>query len=145
MTGADQRTDRRLDRGIMYLLVAAAALGVGLGLVVVPGFGAPASSPASQQLRLERSAPADGAQLAEAPAGLRLWFSSPPEPAVSLIRLAGPGGAVELGEVRKGEEDSLVVPVAGEMIPGTYRVTWRTSLGGGRPARGTFEFELLAR
>lgn len=112
-----------------------------LGMTVVVAASTRAAS--WQQLRLVRSSPEEGARLTTPPERIRLWFSAPPELAVSLIRVTGPAGVVELGELRTGDDDSLVAPVVGDLLPGEYRVTWRTSLGGGRPVRGTIDFSLL--
>jgi methionine-rich copper-binding protein CopC len=115
----------------------------GLGIVcLLVSLGGPVAA-APQQLRLVRSLPEEGARLTEPPGRLQLWFSGTPEPSVALVALSGPGGAIELGEPQPAEDDSLVVAVLGDMVPGDYRIIWRASIGGGRPSRGTVRFTIL--
>lgn len=102
----------------------------------------PADASPGMHLQLTRSAPADGATVSAAPEEIRLWFSQKPEHAVSMIRLQGPGGEVELGEVQAGDENTLFAALVGSLEPGDYTVHWRTSSGDGHPIRGSFAFTL---
>ncbi len=112
-------------------------------LLLLGATSAVSGTEAASHLRLTKSFPAKDAEMAGPVAEIRLWFSMPPEVAVSRIRLKRAGGdAVELGEVRRGEEDSLIAAVTGEMAPGTYEVSWLTSSGDGHPIRGSFAFTL---
>ena len=101
------------------------------------------SEAAASHLRLTKSAPAKDAALTAPAEEIRLWFSMPPELAVSRIRMTtAEGESVELAEVTRGEENSLVAAVVGDMMPGSYEVSWLTSSGDGHPIRGSFAFTL---
>jgi methionine-rich copper-binding protein CopC len=96
-------------------------------------------------LRLTKSAPAKDTAVETAPGEIRLWFSLQPEVAVSRIKLtAADGSEIALGKVEAAEENALVAMVEGEMAPGSYEVSWRTSSGDGHPITGTFTFEVGA-
>lgn len=125
-------TARTYGRAPALCIVALVATALAHASAAAPAF----------HLQLTRSSPADGAELTEPPAQIRLWFSETPEHAVSMIRLEGAGGEVELGEVRAGDEDSLIADVVGTVAAGDYTVTWRTSSGDGHPVRGSFTFAL---
>lgn len=115
-------------------------------LAVILAVGALASpAVALMHLELERSAPAADEQLAAAPEELRLWFSQKPEPAVSMIRVDGPAGAVELGDITAGAANDLAIALPASLPAGAYTVTWRTSSGDGHPIRGSFGFTVTGR
>lgn len=131
-------SDRRFRRPSARAVLA-------LAVLVFGGALAPAVDATSAwHLRLTRSSPSDGATLSAPPAEIRLWFSQTPEHAVSMIRLEGPAGAVALGDVSAGEEDSLWATVEETLAAGAYTVHWRTSSGDGHPIRGTFAFTVPA-
>lgn len=123
-----------------------------VGLLVI-GVSATAASPvvaiatdssAVVHLALEKSSPAEGAELREPPAEIRLWFTERPEASVSRISLEGPDGRVELGEVQAVDGDNAIVAeVLTALAPATYEVAWLTASGDGHPIRGTFEFSVV--
>lgn len=125
------------------LLPPLLALLVATALAVTPSAGPAHATPL--HLRLVRSSPAADVELAEAPAEIRLWFSEPPEVAVSMIRLEGPDGEVALEELKPGDEDTIAAAIEGALAPGEYTVRWRTSSGDGHPVRGTYVFALNGR
>lgn len=96
-------------------------------------------------LRLERSSPAADAEITEAPAEIRLYFSQEAELAVSRVTLEGPDGPVKLSALEAGVEHSLFARIEEDLAAGAYTVSWRTSSGDGHPIRGTFGFTLTAR
>jgi methionine-rich copper-binding protein CopC len=123
----------------------AAPVAVLVALVLAAAAPAGGTEAGAAHLRLTKSSPAKDAILTAPVAEIRLWFSLPPELAVSRIRVAAAGGQeVELGKVVGGDDDSLAAAVVGDMRPGTYEVTWRTSSGDGHPIRGSFTFTLAA-
>ncbi len=103
-----------------------------------------AASPAVPHLKLDRSSPASGADLTEAPAEIRLFFSEAPEVAVSRIALSWAEGEIDLGEIEAGPENSIAAKIQEQLVPGSYTVAWRTSSGDGHPIRGTFDFRVMA-
>jgi len=101
------------------------------------------SAPAG--IELVRSSPEAGSRLQSSPVEIRLWFSQSPEPTLSLVRLTGPGGRVDLPRPKAGDERDLTVHLPGALAPGSYRVDWRASGGDADPARGSFAFEVMGR
>lgn len=132
----------RVDR--MATCLALVALGVAVPAALGPCATALAG-PAAAQLQLTRSAPEADARLASAPAEVRLWFSARPELAVSMIRLAGPDGAIAVGELQAGTRNDLAAALPAGLGEGDYTVTWRTSSGDGNPIRGSFGFTVTGR
>jgi methionine-rich copper-binding protein CopC len=97
-------------------------------------------------LHLLKSAPAPNATMTAAPEAIRLWFSQPPELAVTSVKVTGPGSAaVALAPLAGGDSALVVAPVKGKMAAGAYTVTWRTMAKDGHVARGTFAFTVNAR
>jgi methionine-rich copper-binding protein CopC len=96
-------------------------------------------------LNVVRTSPANASTIAEAPARVQVWFSQQPAPRVSRLDLAGPAGAVPLGELQvDAKERSLAASVLGTLAPGRYEVTWRTAGDDGHVQRGTFSFTLTS-
>lgn len=121
-------------RGARMLLVAGlAALWLGA-----------AAATASAHANLDRSDPADGAQLDASPPRIALTFTETPDPDLSSIDLLdGSGNAVALGEVRRdaADPDTLVAPIDGTLADGTYTVAWRVvSQEDGHATAGAFAF-----
>ncbi len=98
-------------------------------------------------LRVEKTLPVEGATITVAPKQIRVWFSEAPTLVVSAITVTGPSGKVELGKLALGrngdtQDNSFVADVKGELSPGKYTVSWRTSGKDGHILTGTFEFTL---
>ncbi len=121
--------------------------GAAVGIVLVT-LAAAVATPAvgsGMHLKLDKSAPAEDAELSSSPGEIRLWFSQATELSVSRIKLTTADGAeIELGKVEAAEENALVATVLGALDAGTYEVAWRTSSGDGHPIRGTFAFTVTA-
>jgi hypothetical protein len=97
-------------------------------------------------LHLLKSVPAANATMPSAPESIRLWFSQPPELAVTSVKVTGPGSAVvPLAPLSGGDSSLVVAPVKGKMAAGAYTVVWRTMAKDGHVARGTFAFKVNAR
>lgn len=97
-------------------------------------------------LRLERAEPAADATV-EAPREIRLWFSEQPGIRATSVRLSTEDQrALELGSpTLDGENPKLVrVAVVGELGPGVYSVSWRTTSADGHVVRGDFKFTVEA-
>ena len=131
---------RRLTR------LALTALAFAVTFVAISATPHNADAAARRHLRLLRSSPAADTVLTAAPADVRLWFSESPELKVTTVRLAGPSGAVELGQLSRGEaaDAPIVAPVKGAMASGAYTLTWRTMSDDGHVMNGTEKFQLTA-
>jgi methionine-rich copper-binding protein CopC len=97
-------------------------------------------------LHLLKSLPAANATMASAPESIRLWFSQPPELAVTSVKVTGPGSTVvPLAPLSGGDSSLVVAPVKGRLAAGAYTVVWRTMAKDGHVARGSFAFKVNAR
>lgn len=99
---------------------------------------------AERHMRLTKSKPEADQVVSTSPSVIQAWFSEAPELAVSRLAVEGPEGAVELGDLRAGEENSLVSDVAAVLGPGSYTVRWRTAGDDGHVVRGDFSFTVGA-
>jgi methionine-rich copper-binding protein CopC len=102
-----------------------------------------AADPARQHLHLVRSEPAANDTLHAAPAAIRLWFSSPPEMAITSVHLTtGAGQPVAVGPATRDAADTapVVAPVKAPVTPGDYVVVWRTSAADGHMSQGRIPF-----
>jgi len=97
-------------------------------------------------LKLDKSTPAADQVVSEVPTKIVLDFSLAPELAVSRIAVAGAGGKVEMGEVKRSAEDDTILWASVEepLADGAYTVNWTTSSGDGHPVRGEFSFTVQA-
>jgi methionine-rich copper-binding protein CopC len=131
-----QRTFGRTVSITVVLLLAGAAL-----------LATPRSASSSFHLRLLRSDPAADTTLTTAPAAIRLWFSEPPQVAVTTVLLTNSAGTtVATGKpTRAAAKDAPVsAPVQGTLTPGAYHVAWKTMSADGHAVRGEFSFTLKA-
>ena len=90
---------------------------------------------------LERSEPGAGAQLAEAPPEIRLFFTEPLESQFSRIELRNTlGGAVDVPPAQLDPDDvQQLVLVPGDLADGLYTVAWRVvSQTDGHLTQGSF-------
>ncbi|MFP5353764.1 MAG: copper resistance protein CopC [Gemmatimonadota bacterium] len=102
----------------------------------------PPAKIAPLHLRLTKSEPAKDVVVA-APSVIRLWFSMPPELAVTTVRVTGAGGeSVALSAVRRAAAAGAPVEadVREALAPGRYTVSWKTSSRDGHPMKGDFSF-----
>jgi len=99
---------------------------------------------ASAHANLDRSDPADGAQLDASPTRIALTFTETPDPALSSIELLDANGAVvALGALRRdaANPDTLITPIETPLADGTYTVAWRVvSVEDGHSTAGAFAF-----
>ncbi|WP_237479925.1 copper homeostasis periplasmic binding protein CopC [Lichenibacterium dinghuense] len=101
-----------------------------------------ASAPAFAHAHLKASTPASGASVAR-PGEIDLAFTEGVNPKFTGLSLSGPGGApVSTGPARPGAggDATLVVPVAGPLAPGTYKVDWHALATDGHKTEGSFSF-----
>jgi methionine-rich copper-binding protein CopC len=84
--------------------------------------------------------PADGAELAEAPASLELTFAGPVTlDMVALTSAAGSVLTLDVADVPEGEIVAVPLP---ELGPGAYTVIWRAVDAGGSARSGSFSFSV---
>jgi methionine-rich copper-binding protein CopC len=101
-------------------------------------------------IHLVRSEPMANETLSVVPKTINLWFSEPPELAVTGVKLAAAdSAAVAVGGARVGDErphgnPSVSATIEKTLKPGTYAVSWRTTAKDGHPAKGTFAFVVKA-
>lgn len=97
-------------------------------------------------MSVAKSVPAANATLTAVPAQLQIWFTQPPDPAISRIQLFGPSEPVKVSGVRAGSDRSLVADVIGPAPgAGRYRVRWQSAGDDGHVQRGEFAFTVSAR
>jgi methionine-rich copper-binding protein CopC len=105
---------------------------------------------ATMHLKLLRSDPAPESTLAVAPTQIRLWFSQPPELAVTSIRLRSGIGAnaVERALAPLTRAAVTNAPIAAQvgaaLAPGQYDIMWRTMARDGHVLSGTVSFTVGA-
>ncbi len=91
---------------------------------------------------LVKAEPAVDTTVAAAPATLRLWFSTRPEPAVSSATLLGGNNAPVAVVKLAATDDTLsvagTIPV--RLTPGKYTVAWKTGARDGHVVRGKYSF-----
>lgn len=96
-------------------------------------------------LRLEKSEPTKDEALSAAPKVIRLWFSLPPEMAVTAVKLADANGnPITLAAPTRGTgaKDPVESVIQGALVAGSYTVSWKTSSKDGHPIRGDFTFSV---
>lgn len=91
---------------------------------------------------LTKSFPAKDASLAEAPAQVRLWFSTKPEAKLtSITLLAADSSKIAMGPVAATDDTlSVAAAVQGQLAPGAYTVVWKTAAKDGHVVRGRYRF-----
>src|ERR1700681_804968 len=85
---------------------------------------------------LKRSDPAAGAQVAEPPQVIRLWFSEQPELSMTLASLkdsVGKAFALSPAEREPSGEMGIAFHVLSALPPGRYTLSWRTAASDGHP------------
>ncbi len=95
-------------------------------------------------LRVDKTTPEANAVLADAPQHIQVWFTQSPDPAISLLTLEGPDGAIELGDTMIHEDKSLMAMLPSALDHGSYTVKWRTAGNDGHALRGDFAFTVRA-
>ncbi len=78
------------------------------------------------------------------PSVVRLWYSLPPELAVTVVKISRADGAlVTTAAPRRGKVAGAVeVDIKQPLAVGSYVVTWKTSSKDGHPVSGDFAFSI---
>ena len=80
-----------------------------------------------------------------APDSIWIDFSTTPDPDRSSFSIRGPDGAVQLGEIRIGEDPEFMhARVEGAMPDGTYTVSWIAAPMDDHTVRGRYEFTVAS-
>lgn len=117
--------------------------GAGLVTVAASALLLAAATRAPFHLHLVKSVPEANATVVAPPDSIRLWFSQPPELAVTTVRVTGPGATkVALSPLARRDSTLVVAALRGKIAPGAYTVAWRTMAKDGHVARGTFGFSV---
>lgn len=109
-------------------------------LLVVAGVAVGAVAPVFAHLGVRKSEPANKSTIASSPERITIWFNQAPALAVSSFALEGPKGAVKLGDVAAGEEQSLTAAVLEPLQAGPHTLTWKTAGNDGHVITGTRVF-----
>lgn len=102
--------------------------------------------PAESHAVLERSAPSANQNLDTSPAAIELWFTEPPDHALTTVRLLDASGAeITLGKVQGGQDPLYAsVTVGRTLLPGVYTVVYdNLSKADGHRWQGFFPFVVL--
>ena len=97
-------------------------------------------------LRLVKSEPAANDTLRTAPTTIKLWFTEPPELAVTSVKLLMPRGsdttriATSVVHRDAAEHAVMAADILGALHAGRYVIAWRTTASDGHPAAGTIAF-----
>ncbi len=123
----------------------ASAIGV-LALVLAAGHTLSAEASAVRHLALERSIPEAEASVGQGLEEVRLFFTQPPQPTGTSIRIVDAGD--QLMEATDAQPDGddpseIFVRLEGALAPGNYTVHWRALAQDSHPANGDFEFEVV--
>ncbi|RYC32348.1 copper resistance protein CopC [Lichenibacterium minor] len=99
---------------------------------------------AAAHAHLKASTPAAGTTISAAPAELRLGFSEGVNLKFTGVVVTGPAGVVatSTAAMAPGDDKTLVVPVAGPLAPGAYKVEWHALATDGHKTDGSYSFTL---
>jgi copper transport protein len=132
---ADPEVSVRARCTAVIILAATAVLTTGLESV-------DGRSPIALHTELISSKPADGDSLTTSPPEVRLVFSGPVEPALSVIRLVTADGAqLELNPSGENESQVLVARLPG-LGNGAYTIEWSTVSADGHNVEGRLAFQV---
>jgi methionine-rich copper-binding protein CopC len=98
------------------------------------------AGPASAQIALAGSTPADGAALDVPVRTVRVWFDRPPQLDESTLEISGPGNRATIEGLHVMDENDLMGRVSGPMPDGEWRLTWTAAGADGEPQTGTITF-----
>lgn len=116
----------------------ARALRVALIFALLPGIPATAAAHGG----LKKSTPARGEVVTTPVRELRLEFSEKPELVFTSVQLTGPGETSIAVGTPALTDNTLVVSLDAALLPGTYKVLWKTAGKDGHPVRGQYTFSV---
>lgn len=143
-------SDRFALRSLAAVALAGTVVGATGAFARPVAHGAPlgaSRSTAPFHLHLEKSEPAKDQVLPQAPTVIRLWYSMPPELAVTAVKLRrADGAAITTAAPHRGKDGATAVEVEiKQPLPaGSYVVNWKTASKDGHPVTGDFAFTVKA-
>ena len=114
---------------------------VALTSILIIGFAGAADAHA----HLKSASPAMGTTVSSAPTELELSFSEGVDLKFTGVKVTGPAGVVApTGAPKLGPagDTTLVVPVNGTLMAGTYKVDWHALATDGHKTNGTYSFTI---
>ncbi len=122
------------------------AIVVFCALILALGHALSAEAPGLRHLALERSVPEADASVGQDIEEVRLFFTQPPQPAGTSIRIVDASDQMmQATETQPdaGDPSEIFVRLVGELPAGSYTVHWRALAQDSHPANGDFEFEVV--
>jgi methionine-rich copper-binding protein CopC len=114
----------------VFAVVLAAAIAAGAATVFA-------------HMKAARMEPAAGATLSTPPTRVQVWFTQSPDPKVSRLTLAGPGGAVRLKDFKVVAADkSIAATIDGAIGEGTFTASWQAAGDDGHVQKGQYSFSV---
>jgi methionine-rich copper-binding protein CopC len=105
------------------------------------------ATPALAHVRLDHAEPKVGSTVKTAPAEVKIWFTDDVDLTGTTIEVTAASGArVDKNDVRlapKGKSIAIV-PLAKELPPGKYKVSWNALCTDGHKTKGDFKFEVAS-
>ncbi|MBE7219977.1 MAG: copper resistance protein CopC [Caulobacteraceae bacterium] len=100
---------------------------------------------ASAAAHLKTAMPGPGSTVAAAPTELRFTFDGAMRPKPTAVALTGAGGRIPLAPATLVPDDdrTLVLPIAGPLSPGSYKVDWHATAADGRKVSGSYGFTII--
>lgn len=111
------------------------ALAAGLGVAAIATL-----EPASAQIAVTDSTPADGTVVDTPVRTVRVWFNDATNVTTVTLDIAGPGNRVRLQGIHSMGENDLMASVVGPMPDGDYALSWSTMENDAPAQRGTIAF-----
>ena len=96
--------------------------------------------PASGQIKISGSTPADGAELDGPVRTVRVWFDEAPVGAESTLELAGRGNRAKIEGLHTMGENDLMGRVTGPMPNGDWEMSWTAVGSDGKTQTGSVRF-----
>ena len=134
--------------GLPQTASLASAIVVLSALILAVGHTLGAQAPAIRHLALERSVPEAGASVGTEIEEVRPFFTQPPQPAGTSIRIVDLGDQMMVATQARPDADDpseIFVTLEGELPAGSYTVHWRALAQDSHPANGDFEFQVVAQ
>lgn len=96
---------------------------------------------------LQRTEPADGAELKAAPRQIRLWFSEPIKTGLSTVEVHdATGKQIDQRDLRADAKEPAQVQLSlpAKLGPGLYKVTWSAVAQDLHVGKGSFSFRIVS-
>jgi methionine-rich copper-binding protein CopC len=99
-------------------------------------------SSAFAHAKLQNSNPADGSTVSPAPTELSFTYNEAVEPALSSVKVLGPGSKVATAYKAEGakDDDKVLLVKVPALAPGAYRANWSAAGHDGHHIKGTVKF-----